>query len=197
MVVGTDVVRLDLKTGKTLRGLQAHPDAGLPFQHPAMTPDGKYLFLSHVSAGASKVLRIRIEADKLTVEDSRPTAVKAQHAFCISPDSKVVAWYSPYVADKKQETAFYPVAKWDAPAFTVPERARAMGFASDGTLYVHTHDTVKVTVRYVKPGEKDATQAFLPWQGPRIREFMFCPQRAGSFLVSAGGQTFVGERMTK
>ena len=192
IAVGTEVARLDFDAGKARRGLQPHADAGLPFQHPAITPDGKYLFLSHASGGASKVLRVRIEADKLIVEESKPTTVKAGHTFCVSPDGKHVAWFSPYIGDKKQETAFYAVGDWKAPAYTLPERARTAEFTHDGSLvYVYTHDNQMC--RFTDGKEETR----LPWKEGRIRDIAPHPRQAETFLVSAGGRVFVATRDVK
>jgi hypothetical protein len=192
VAVGTEVTLLDVKEGKVLtRGLQG-PDAELAFQGPEITPDGKCLFLAHAAAGSSKVLRVRIEPARLVVEESRVTDVRGLHAFCVTADGKHVAWYAPNVKGKKQETAFYPVGDWKAPAFTLPVRARAMAAGDDGALYVHAMEGE--TLRFAEPANKEAKASPLHWSEGRIRDLAPRPQHAGAFVASTGQRMYYGAK---
>jgi hypothetical protein len=191
VAVGAEVALLDLQQGRVIaRGLQGHADANLEFDSPMLTPDGKYLFLAHVRTGAAKVLRVRVEPARLVVEESRNTAVKGPHGFCITADGKHVAWYSKGLP---HAPAFYPVADWAAPAFTLDAKARAMAPA-DGSLYVQTTELDNLLLRD-PPKKEAATRLALP-EG-RIREFVPRPGRRGAFVASTGGHVFYAERAVK
>jgi hypothetical protein len=189
--VGDEVGLLDLNAGKVAaRGLQDHPDAGLRFENPALAPDGTHLFLAYAKSGTSKVVRVKVEPDRLVIEDSRATTVKGVHDFCVTADGQYVAWYSKRT---KQETAFYPVIDWKAPAFTLPVQARAMGCAADGSLYVHTH--LNQTVRFARPADKGPVD--LRWPEGRIRDFVVHPREPGVFLACTDGRVFHVELVKK
>lgn len=189
--VGAEAMLLDLLNGRgAVRGLPVKPVADQPFQNPALTADGTYLFLSQAGPGSSKVLRIRIDKDPPVLEESRDTAVKAAHAFCVHSDQ--VAWYSS-LKNKKQETEFYKAGDWNAPAFTLPERVRAMAAASDGSVYVQTHDNIKTIKVFAQPAKRDVAPATLQWQEGRIREFVPHPQQPRRFLASTDKTVFHGE----
>jgi hypothetical protein len=194
--VGAEVVLLDLHEGRlAARGLQAHPDAGLPFHSPTLTPDGKYLLLAHASAGSSKVLRVKVEAQagRLTVEETKGTGVKGNHDFCVTADGKHVAWYSLNLKDR--QTAFYPIADWKAPAFTLPQPARAMAMAADGALYVQT--TELDLMRFADPADPEGVRLASPRQEGRVRDLAPRPAQPGAFLASISGQVYYAERRVK
>ncbi len=199
-VIGAEVALLDLKQGKVAaRGLQPHEDAGLPFHNPALTPDGKHLLLAHASGGSAKVLRVRIEleAGRLVVEESKNNAVKGPHAFCLTADGKHVAWFSVTGQGKQQPTAFYAVDQWQAPVFSLPVGARAMGSAADGSLYVQT--TEFEVLQYAPPlNNGAAASTSLRWEGRiGIRALAAQPQHAGAFVASTGGRVYYGERAAR
>jgi hypothetical protein len=190
--VGAEVVLLDLAGQGAVRGLPLAPEPGQSFESPALTPDGTFLFLNQAGVGSSKVLRVRIAPDRLIVEDTRVTPVKASHVFCVTADGKHVAWFSPLVANKKQETAFYAVGDWKAAAFTLPERARAMGAAPDGSLVVNTHQ--QSTLLFAQPADAKAQPTPLQFPASHVRSFAVHPRQPGVFLASTGKKVFHVQR---
>ncbi len=190
--VGSEVMLLDLKGGRvTVRGLQPHPDAKLAFHSPALSPDGRYLFLAHAGGGDSKVLRVRV-GPRLAIEESRSTAVKGLHAFGVTADGKV-AWYTPNVAGK-EPTAFYPVNDWQAPAFVLADRARMIAPAGATGMYVQT---TGFELQYLR--DKDAKPALVSWMAGRlrIRTLAARPNQPSSFIASTGTNVYVGQRAVK
>jgi hypothetical protein len=192
VAVGAEVALLDLTGRGAVRGLPLNPEPGQSFESPAMTPDGSLFFLHQVGAGSSKVLRVRIEPERLFVEDTKVTPVKASHVFCVTADGKHVAWFSPLVENKKQETAFYAVGDWKAPAFTLPERARAMGAALDGSLIVNTHQNS--TLLFAQPADPKIQPIAVQLPESHVHSFAMHPQQPGVFLVSAGKKEFHVQR---
>jgi hypothetical protein len=192
VALGAEPTLLDLKAGRvTARGLQAHPDAKLAFHGPTLSPDGRYLFLAHAGGGDSKVLRVRVSPKELAIEDSRNTEVKGLHAFCVTADSKYVAWYTPNVA-AKEPTEFYAVGDWKAPAFNLRDRARMIAPVSDAELYVQT---TGFDLQYLsRPADKDWKPVSLPLPAGRlrIRNLAVQPQMA-AFIASTGTQVYYGQ----
>jgi hypothetical protein len=199
VAVGTEVMLLDVAQGKLLaRGLDKHEDAGLPFHDPALTPDGKYLLLAHSSAAAGKVLRVKVEADRLIVAESRNIAGKGIHAFCVTADSRHVAWYTPGGKGKQQPAEFYAIDDWKAPAFVLPAQVRALAAADDGSVYAQTAEFD--LLRYPQPAAKDAAFVSLRWASQGrigIRDIAAQPRHAGAFLASTGARVLYGERNAK
>lgn len=195
VVVGAEVSLLDLQAGRVAaRGLQPHPDAKLTFHSPTLTPDGQYLFLAHAGGGDSKVVRVRIGPKQLVIEDSRPTAVKGLHAFCVTADGEYVAWYTPNVAGK-EPTAFYRVNDWNAPAFALADRARMIAPAGGNALYVQT---TGFDLQYLsRPADKNVKT--VPWLAGRvrIRQLAAQPNLPSAFVASTGTQIYYGERAVK
>ena len=112
--------------------------------------------------------------------------------FCVTADGKHVAWYAPNVKGKKEETAFHPVDDWQAVAFTLKLRARAMAAGDDGALYVHTMEGA--TLRFAKPAEDEAVGTPLHWQNGRIRDLAPRPRHAVAFVASTGLRLWYGAK---
>jgi hypothetical protein len=190
------VVLLDVAQGRiAAQGLQGHPDAGLPFHGPTLTPDGKHLFLAHASAGPSKLLRVDVEPNGLVVKETKVSAMRGLHAFCVTGDGKQVAWYSKTLA-KQPEVVFYPVANWDAPGIKLPARARAMAAGSGHELYLQTTD---FDLRYyADAANAQAEFTSLRWLGAiGIRDLAPQPGHARTFVASTGTRVYLGERAAR
>ena len=71
------------------------------------------------------MLRVKVEKDRLVVEDTKPTPVKARHVFCVTPDGKQVAWYSPTLRNEKEETVFYAAGDWKVASQDILDEVRA------------------------------------------------------------------------
>jgi hypothetical protein len=76
--------------------------------------------------------------------------------------------------------------------FTLPERARAMGAAPDGSLVVNTHQ--QSTLLFAQPADAKAQPAPLQFPESHVRSFAMHPQQPGVFLASTGKKVFHVQR---
>jgi hypothetical protein len=197
VAVGAEVALLDARAGRVLaRGVQGGP-GGPGYQNPALAADGKYLFLAQAGAGTSRVVRVRIEPERLVAEEAKATAALGAHAFCVTADGRFVAWYSPALKGKRAEVEFYPAGEWKAAAFSLAVRPRVLAAGPDGAVYAQAHELEVVRFAQAAPAQAGAAAEAVPWQEGRLRELAPHPRRPGVFLASTGTRAFLAEIAAK
>lgn len=132
-----EVYLVDLKEGKVVsRSIEGRPARASTLSHPALTPDGKTLFLS----GGGQHHRVRVEAGRLVLDASRRAAASMAHAYAITPDGKRVVCFALTStfgkAGKIEATEVFSTTSWDTPPLSFPTHYREAAFDAAGNLLV-------------------------------------------------------------
>ncbi len=130
------LLAFELKAGGAARAYDSRAfGRHLDFSLPAVSPDGKYLF---VMGGIEELHRLKIDGTTLTWEQSSPRISSNGQQIAVSPDSKYVCLAAGGGNGKHPDhpdlgpygTFIYPVTDLRRPAFAIRQGAypRAVGF---------------------------------------------------------------------
>jgi S1-C subfamily serine protease len=150
--VSADRSRLQAFDLTTRGAVRAYNDRSfgkfLQFAFPAVSPDGKYLF---VVGGIEELHRFKIDGTALTLEQASPRISSNGQQVAISPDSKYVCLAAGGGNGKHPDhpdvgpygTFIYPVTNLRKPAFGIRQGAypRAVGFDPKAeVVYAQNHE---------------------------------------------------------
>jgi len=168
---------VDLKAG-TLhqQAIAKTPPGFIGLRVPAMSPDGKYVF---VQSGDANFHRLRLQGNQLVYDASKPAAVKTQFHWAFSPDGKLMTMVHPGLASKVKNTEVYPIDNWNTPAYTLPIRMKELTFDGAGGIFANTD---KGESRYYPNPAKQA-DVFTPLPPTGTANRLFAPPQGPGVLI--------------
>jgi hypothetical protein len=174
---------VDLKAKAVVRQYSGREfeGAGAGFAHPAVTPDGRFLF---TQGGIEQLQRFRIRGDRLEYQESSERIAQNGKAIEISPDGYYVALPSGggNYGGRPYSTNIYKVTDLSTPTIVVESGAypEALGFdIKAGLLYAQNHEFPLIV--------------FGP-TGLKHKEYKLARRGGGSaqqFLVDPAGRTLL------
>jgi len=174
---GASLSIIDVKKKAILRqyGPRDIPGTYADFKNPALTPDGKFLFIE----GSEQLQRYRVRDGEIEHQESSERIAQNGQSIVISPDGFYVALPSGggNYGGKPYSTRIYKITNLSTPAITVQSGAypQTLGFdMKAGLIYAQNHQFPLIV--FLPTGLKQR-ESKLGFRGsPSVKQFLVYPE---------------------